>query len=135
MPSSNDKLPPVSFDASFMAMIRGVLAAAALLVLALDPVAHLSFRLGYQLRRAERRNPNSAVRAEILPVELTRLLFAWPDREAVVFSERHWVWQRCHPMASAEVIDLRRGARRAADEQLAAPPDLDLRQAQRRGSA
>jgi hypothetical protein len=43
MPSSNDKLPPVSFDASCMAMIRCVLAVAALLVLALDPVAHLSF--------------------------------------------------------------------------------------------
>jgi signal transduction histidine kinase len=71
--------------------------------------------LGYQLRRAERRNPDSAVRAEILPAELTRLLLAWPDREAVVFSERHWVWQRCHPMASAEVIDLRRGTRFAAD--------------------
>ena len=68
------------------------------------------------MRRAERRNPDSAVRAEILPAELTRLLLAWPDRDAVVFSERHWVWQRCHPMASAEVIDLRRGTRLAADE-------------------
>ena len=31
----------------------------------------------------------------------------------LLFSGRHGVWQRCHPMASAEVIDLRRGARRA----------------------
>ena len=75
-------------------------------------------RIGYQLRRAERRAPDSAVRAEILPAELTRLLLAWSDQDAVVFSERHWFWQRYHPMTSAEVIDLRRGTRLAADEKL-----------------
>lgn len=194
MPSANDKLPPVSVDARFVAAIRCILAAVVLLVLVLDPEARLSFpgmahlvlvlyviysillptatrikqerrhkrclallkdisrrsnpRLGidhalgmiaerlrafydadacllitpetcgtgHQLRRAERRNPNNAVRAETLPAELTRLLLAWPDRNAVVFSERQWVWQRCYPMASAEVIDLRRGTRLAVDE-------------------
>ena len=43
MPSANDKLPPVSFDARFVAAVRCILAAAVLLVLALDPMARPSF--------------------------------------------------------------------------------------------
>jgi hypothetical protein len=43
MPSSNHKLPAESFDARFVAVIRCVLAAAALLVLTLAPESRLSF--------------------------------------------------------------------------------------------
>ena len=75
-------------------------------------------RKGYQWRRAERHNPDGAVRAEVLPAEWTRLLLAWPDGDAVIFSGRHGVWQRWRPKACAEVIDLRRGMRRTAGEQL-----------------
>jgi len=75
-----------------------------------------TLRMEYQLRRAERQNPDRAVRAEALPMALTHLLLAWPEENAVIFSGRHWFWQRCLPTACAEVIDLGRGTRRAADE-------------------
>ena len=52
-------------------------------------------RLEYQLRRAERQSPDRAVRAEVLPTALTHLLLAWPEQDAVIFSGRHWFWQRC----------------------------------------
>ena len=73
-------------------------------------------RLEYQLRRAERQSPDRAVRAEVLPTALTHLLLAWPEQDAVIFSGRHWFWQRCFPKASAEVIDLGRGTRHPADD-------------------
>ena len=70
----------------------------------------------YQLRHAERQSPDRAVRAEVLPMALTQLLLWWPEQDAVIFSGRHWFWQRCFPKASAEIIDLGWGMRRAADE-------------------
>ena len=73
-------------------------------------------RIGYQLRRADRQDPERGVRAEALPGELTRLLLAWPDHQAVVYGSRRWVWQRWSRKARAEVVDLRRGTRLAADE-------------------
>jgi hypothetical protein len=73
-------------------------------------------RLEYQLRRAERQSPDRTGRAEVLPMALPHLLLAWPQQDAVIFSGRHWFWHRCFPKASAEVIDVGRGARRASDE-------------------
>ncbi|MGH8068023.1 MAG: sensor histidine kinase, partial [Candidatus Entotheonellia bacterium] len=74
--------------------------------------------VGYQLRRADRHDPERAVRAEILPAQLTHLLLAWPDYLAVVYGGNQWVWQRSHRKARSEVIDLRYGTRRAADEEI-----------------
>ncbi len=73
-------------------------------------------RLEYQLRRAERQSPGHAVRAEVLPMALTHLLLAWSEQDAVIFSGRHWFWQRCFPTAGAGVIDLGRGTWSTADE-------------------
>src|SRR5215813_6925546 len=43
MPSANDRSPLVSLDARFTAAIRCILAVAVLLVIALDPMARVSF--------------------------------------------------------------------------------------------
>jgi signal transduction histidine kinase len=74
------------------------------------------YRVEYQLRRADRRDPERAVQVEDLPGELTRLLLAWPDHRAVVYGSRQWVWRRWSRKTRAEVVDLRRGTRLAADE-------------------
>ena len=76
--------------------------------LLITPATH---RMEYQLRHAERQSPDRAVRAEVLPMALTQLLLLWPEQDAVIFSGRHWFWQRCFPKASAEIIDLERGGR------------------------
>jgi signal transduction histidine kinase len=70
----------------------------------------------YQLRRAERQSTTHTGRGEVLPIASPHLLLAWPEQDAVIFSGRHWFWRRCFPKASAEVIDLRRGARRPSVE-------------------
>jgi signal transduction histidine kinase len=75
-------------------------------------------RVGYQSRRADRQDPERAMRAEVLPGDLTRLLLAWPEHHAVIYSRRHWVWPRWPRKARTEVVDLRHGTRLAADEKL-----------------
>ena len=75
-------------------------------------------RIEYQLRRADRQDPERAVRVEALPGELTHLLLAWPEHHAVVYGSRQWVWPRWSRKARTEVVDLRRGTRLAADEKL-----------------
>jgi signal transduction histidine kinase len=73
---------------------------------------------GYELRRADREDPARAAQAEDLPAELTRLLMAWPDHDAVVHGRRRTLWQRWPAKARAEVVDIRRGTRLPADEKL-----------------
>jgi hypothetical protein len=43
MPSANDKLPPESLDAQFIATVRCILTISVLLILALDPLARTCF--------------------------------------------------------------------------------------------
>ena len=72
----------------------------------------------YQFRRADRHDPERAVRAEILPGDLTCHLLAWPEHHAVIYGRRHGVWPQWTYKASAEVVDLQGGTRLAADEKL-----------------
>jgi signal transduction histidine kinase len=73
---------------------------------------------GYQLRRADRQDPDRAVRAEILPAELTHLLLALPDHHAVIYGGRYRGWHRWSLKGCTEVVDIRQGTRLPADEKL-----------------
>jgi signal transduction histidine kinase len=93
--------------------IRVFYDADACLLLMPDPCA-----AAYQFRRADRHDPERAMRAEVLPGDLTRLLLAWPEHHAVIYGRRPWVWPQWPRKAGAEVVDLQRGTWVAADEKL-----------------
>ena len=72
----------------------------------------------YHLRRADRHNPERAVRGESLPAELAHLLLAWLDQHAVVYGAKRWGWPPWNNRARAELFEMKRGTWVLADEQL-----------------
>jgi len=77
-----------------------------------------SYGAAYQFRRADRHAPERAVRAEVLPEDLARLLLAWPEHQAIVYGSGSWLRRQWACKSSMETIDLRNGTRRISDEQL-----------------
>jgi signal transduction histidine kinase len=55
----------------------------------------------YFMRRAEREDPERAVRNERLPEKLAQRLLALPENQAVVYSSKPRVWWRIHARARA----------------------------------
>jgi signal transduction histidine kinase len=72
---------------------------------------------GYRLRRADRQDPEKAVRAEMLPDELGRMLLALPNHHAVIYGGKRQDWQCWHPGVNVETIDLERGTRIPTDKE------------------
>jgi len=72
----------------------------------------------YQFRRADRHAPERAVRAEVLPGDLARLLLAWPEHQAIVYGGRSWLWPPWAYKAGMETSDLNGGTRQVSDEPL-----------------
>jgi signal transduction histidine kinase len=71
---------------------------------------------GYRLRRADRQDPEKAVRADMLPDELGRMLLALPNRHAVIYGGKRQDWQCWHPGVNVKTIDLERGERIPTDK-------------------
>jgi signal transduction histidine kinase len=97
----------------FVEQLRAFYDADAGLLIMPDPC-----QAGYQFRRADRQDPEAAVRAEILPAALTHLLLALPERQAAIYGGRHRGWQSWSPKARVEVFDIKQGRRIPADVQL-----------------
>jgi signal transduction histidine kinase len=69
----------------------------------------------YQFRRADRHDPERAVRAEILPVDLAHLLLTWEEHQAIVYGVRSWLWPQWPRKTGMETVDLRDGTRQISD--------------------
>lgn len=73
---------------------------------------------GHHLRRADRQDPEKAVRGEILPEELARILLALPAHHAVIYGGRRRDWPWWYPGVNVETIDIGQGTRIPTDETL-----------------
>jgi signal transduction histidine kinase len=73
---------------------------------------------GYPLRCADRQDPEKAVRAEMLPDELGRMLLGLPNHYAVIYGGRRHDWRRWHPGVNIETIDIERGTSIPTDKKL-----------------
>lgn len=72
----------------------------------------------YSLRRADRRAPETAGRAELLPEGLAHLLLDLPPTQAVVYHGEPRLWKRRRPRAGVKAYDVLTG------EAVAHPPSV-----------